>query len=125
MLSLAFISPFAHAADNEDAVIARFHQTLVKLQDARIITTQDADYLRKNATREKTAKCDSKVVSSALIAIAQHNGAKAKTVEEALDYFAENKMLNTPDYYRREIPKGSISGTATRNLLLRLAKYVQ
>ena len=122
---LSFLAATAHADDQENTLAERLSQALKQLQQAEIITEKEVAYLEQNAVRTKGAKCDSSIITPILITIARSKGCTSNNVNDVLDFFREKNMLSTPDYYKKELSKGSITGVAARNLLLRLSKYVQ
>lgn len=123
ILALGLAAATTQAAEADTA--ARFAKAVTKLQKADVIDTATADYLKQNATGEKGSKCETAKIVPIVIAIVNKTGGNASNLDEAIEHIAAKKMVGNAETQRKLLTPPTISGTATRNLLMRLSGSVK
>lgn len=113
----------AQAAEAD--VAAQLDKAIAHLQKHQIIDTEQAAYFKQNAIGGKGAKCDTEKVITVMTAIINKTGGKVTTPAETLDYFVEKKMVGKPDHFKKLLSDKTISGSATRSLLITLSRRVK
>ena len=111
--------------EREAAAVVRLNKAVDKFEARGLVNAADAEHIKQNATGAKTAVCQSDIVQKVVMAIVKSKGATPADIDEALDYMQENKWFKSADYYKKAFSNKTLSGTATRNILLSLSNHVK
>jgi hypothetical protein len=113
------------AAEREAAAAARFDKVLSKLEAAGVVNADTAAYLRQSTAGGTKVRCDTAKVVPVVIALVNRTGAKAGTLDEAIAYIDEKKMVMSAATQKKLLSGPTCSGETARNLISRLSTYLK